>query len=235
MIRRASLSFLLALFASVLIADVPSRPATPRELAAIQKAVHAVDGTFDRFADTNWGQKSASKHEHFDVAKEPGRPINFAMQCDREFAIKPGSPLFNTKVKPIYDELTKTKDMSKARALGQQLDGKTEFSVEARANVLATGGSAADYAHDLGAKGAAFSFCERGPQLDCYVVLGEKSRWKPAPSGRRDFGFAHPKGTPFVENLTIHFHAKSPTGMAADRVHELIRGTDWAPVAASLE
>ena len=72
----------LALTFSVsVIADVPSRPANPRELAVIKKVVTAVDATFDHFESNDWQQRSATDHEEFDVATNPDRPLNFAMQC----------------------------------------------------------------------------------------------------------------------------------------------------------
>ncbi|HEY6843604.1 MAG TPA: hypothetical protein VI391_05500 [Thermoanaerobaculia bacterium] len=232
--RIGVLAALLLALSTVVLADVPSRPATPQELAAIRKIIGAVDMTFDHFANSDWQQKSASKHTDFDVAKQADRPINFAMQADRDFGIRPGSALFNAKVKPIADQLQHITDFGKAAELAKQIDGKTEFRVEAEANVFVAGANDSDFAHDLGAKGAAFSFCDRGEQLDCFIVFGEPSRWKPRSEGGRAFAYAHPKGSPYVENLVIRFHAKSPTGMAADRVHELIRTTDWAPISNAL-
>jgi len=200
----------------------------------IEKVVHAIDATFDRFASADWAQKSASEHESFDVAIKPDRPLNFAVQCDRSYGIQPGSPLFDARVKPVVEQLQGLTDITKAAALAKQIDGKTEFSIDSDANVFVAGDRDADFAHDLGAKGAAFSFCERGDQLDCYVVFGNPARWKPKGDGSRAFAYAHPNGVPAIENLVIHFHAKSPTGMAADRIHELIRTTDWTPIDRSL-
>ena len=225
----ATLAFALSAFA-----DVPKRPATPQELAAMKKIMAAVDTTFDRFQSADWEQKSAAEHDDFDVASELDRPINFAMQSDRTFGIRPDSALFNAKVKPIADQLTNITDISKAASLGKEIDGKMDFSVDADANVFVVGDSDSDFAHDLGAKGAAFSFCARGNELDCYVVFGEPSRWKPNKDGQRAFAYAHPNGSPYVENLIVHFHAKNPTGMAADRIHELIRTTNWAPIEQAL-
>jgi len=156
------------------------------------------------------------------------------MQSDRAFGIRLDSALFNTKVKPIADQLQNLTDINKAASLAKEIDGKTEFSVDADANTFFVGDAESDFAHDLGAKGAAFSFCDRGKELDCFVVFGEPSRWKPNNPTERGFTFAHPKGFPAVENLVVHFHAKSPTGMAADRIHTLIRMTDWTPISNAL-
>ena len=131
-------------------------------------------------------------------------------------------------MKPVEDALLATQDMNKLATLGKQIDGKMTFSVEAAANVPSFD-APADLSHDLGAKAATFSYCEDGDELDCYVWFGDRARWK---SGK--FSFAHPNGTPAIENLSIRFHAKSRTGMAADRIRELIRTTDWSAVAASL-
>jgi len=200
----------------------------------MKKIIAAVDMTFDRFQNSDWAQKSASEHDDFEVASEADRPMNFAMQSDRAFGIRPGSALFNAKVKPIVDQLEGLKDFSKAAALAKQIDGKMEFSVDADANVFVVGGSESDFAHDLAAKGATFSFCDRGEELDCFVVFGEPSRWKPKSGGERAFVYAQPKGAPAVENLVVHFHAKSPTGMAADRIHALIQTTNWVPIEQAL-
>ncbi|HEX7421395.1 MAG TPA: hypothetical protein VF505_16005 [Thermoanaerobaculia bacterium] len=231
-------SFIVAAFALCLsatsFADVPSRPANPQELAVIERVVHAIDATFDKFADSNWQQRSASDHEAFEVALDPDHPLNFALQCDREFEIRPGSTLFNAKVKPIQDALLQTSDVAKMAALGKQIDGNTSFSIEAEPNNSSIPAEQAELAHDLGAKGATFSFCQSGEQLDCYVVFGDTSKWKPYKTGGRDFVFAHPKHTPAVENLSIRFHAKNSAGMAADRIHELIRTTNWTPIQESL-
>ena len=232
--HRIVLTTLVLALSSALFADVPKRPATPQELAAMKKIEAAVDNTFAHFANSDWAQRSASEHTDFNVGSEADRPINFAMQADREFTIRMRSPLYNSTVKPVADQLQHITDFTKAAALAKQIDGKTDFNVEAEANVFVVGDSDSDFAHDLGANGAAFSFCDHGDQLDCYVVFGEPARWKAKEGGGRAFAYAHPKGSPFVENLTIHFHAKSPTGMAADRVHELIRTTDWAPITNAL-
>ena len=215
-------------------ADVETRPANPQELVVIDKVVHAIDATLDKFTDSNWQQRSASDHEAFEVAVDPDHPLNFALQCDREFEIGPGSALFNAKVKPIQDALLKTSDIAKMTALAKQIDGNTYFSIEVLSNNPSMSAEQADMAHDLGAKGATFSYCESGEQLDCYVVFGDAARWKPYKTGGRDFVFAHPKHTPAVENLSIRFHAKNPAGMAADRIHELIRTTNWTPIQESL-
>jgi len=217
-----------------LFADVPRRKATPQELAAMKKIETAVDNTFTRFANSDWVQRSASEHTDYEVGSEADRPINFAMQSDRDFTIRLRSPLYDSTVKPIADQLEHITDFTKAAALAKQIDGKTDFKVEADANVFVIGDTDSDFAHDLGAKGATFSFCDRGEELDCYVVFGEASRWKARSEGGRAFAYAHPNGSPFVENLVVHFHAKSPTGMAADRIHELIRTTDWTPIANAL-
>jgi hypothetical protein len=232
--RIAIAGTLLLTLCTTLFADVPQRAATPRELAAMKKIEAAVDKTFAHFANSDWAQRSASEHTDFNVGSEADRPINFAMQAEREFTIRPRSPLYDSTVKPIADQLEHITDFAKAAALAKQIDGKTDFKVEAEANVFVAGSNDSDFAHDLGAKGAAFSFCDRGDQLDCYVVFGEPARWKAKNGGGRAFAYAHPKGSPFVENLVIHFHAKSPTGMAADRIHELIRTTDWMPVTNAL-
>jgi len=215
-------------------ADVPSRSANPQELAVIERVVHAIDATFDKLADSNWQQRSASDHEQFEVALDPDHPLNFALQCDREFGIRPGSTLFNTRVKPIEDALLQTSDVAKMAALGKQIDGNTSFSIEAEANNSSIPAEEAELAHDLGAKGATFSFCQSGEQLDCYVVFGDAARWKPFKTDGRDFVFVHPKRMPAVENLFIRFHAKNPAGAAADRIHELIRITNWTPIQESL-
>src|SRR5213075_1707570 len=104
---------LLFAFSAIAFADVPSRPANPKELAVIKKVVTAVDSSFDRFANSDWQQREASEHETFDVATELDRPMNFAMQTDRTFEIRPGSALFNAKVKPVEDALLATQDMNK--------------------------------------------------------------------------------------------------------------------------
>jgi hypothetical protein len=217
-----------------LLADVPSRPANPQELAVIERVVHALDATFDKFSDSNWQQRSASEHEAFDVALDPDHPLNFALQCGREFEIRPGSTLFNARVKPIQDALMQTSDIAKMAALGKQIDGNTDFSIEAEPNNPSITSEQTDPAHNLGAKGATFSFCESEDQLDCYVVFGDAAKWKPYKTGSRDFVFAHPKRNPVVENLIIRFHAKNPVGMAADRIRELIRTTNWTPIQESL-
>lgn len=214
-------------------ADVSSRPANPQELGVIERVVHAIDATFDKFADSNWQQRSTSDHEEFEVALDLDHPLNFALQCDREFEIRPDSTLFNTRVKPIQDALLQTSDVAKMAALGKQIDGNTSFSIEAEPNNSSIP-EQAELAHDLGAKGATFSFCESGEQLDCYVVFGDAARWKPYKTGGRDFVFAHPKRMPAVENVFIRFHAKNPAGAAADRIHELIRITNWTPIQESL-
>jgi hypothetical protein len=232
--RIAVLVTLTLTFSFSAFADVPKRPATPQELAAMKKIMAAVDATFDRFQSSDWEQKSAAEHDDFDVASELDRPINFAMQSDRTFGIRPDSALFNTKVKPIADQLQNITDINKAASLAKEIDGKMEFTVDADANVFVAGDSESDFAHDLGAKGAASSFCDRGNELDCFVVFGEPSRWKPGKDGERAFTYAHPKGFPAVENLIVHFHAKSPTGMAADRIRTLIRATDWTPISNAL-
>ena len=217
-----------------LFADVATRAANPQELAVIEKIVHAIDGTLDKFVDSNWKQRSASDHEQFDVAMDASHPLNFALQCDREFEIRPGSTLFNTKVKPVEDALLETKDVAKMAELGKQIDGTMTFTIEAEPNSFSIQAEQADMAHDPGAKGATFSFCQSEEQLDRYVVFGDAARWKPYRNDGRDFAFAHPRQTPVVENLFIRFHAKNPSGAAADRIHELIRTTNWTPIQESL-
>jgi len=78
--RAAAIAALLFAFSAIAFADVPSRPANPKELAVIKKVVTAVDSSFDRFANSDWQQREASEHETFDVATELDRPMNFAMQ-----------------------------------------------------------------------------------------------------------------------------------------------------------
>ena len=231
--RSAATAAIALTFSAVVFADVPSRPANPQELAVIRKVVTAVNAAFDRFSSADWQQRSASEQEEFSVATEPDRPMNFAMQSEREFEIRPGSTLFNAKVKPVQDA-AEAHDFSKLQALSKQIDGATSFSVEADANVPGFDFAPSDLAHDLGAKGAAFSYCENGEELDCYVWFGDRARWKSTEGNSRRFSFAHPNGTPALENLNIRFHAKARTGMAADRIRELIRTTDWSGVAASL-
>jgi hypothetical protein len=236
MLKRRSLVVVAIAFCLTanLFADVATRPANPQELAVIEKVVHAVDGTFDKFPDSNWQQRSASDHEQFEVALDANHPLNFALQCDREFEIRPGSTLFNTKVKPVEDALLQTKDVARMAALGKQIDGTMTFTVEAESNNFSIPAEQQDLAHDLAAKGATFSFCASGEQLDCYVVFGDAARWKPYKDDGREFVFAHPKLTPAVENLLIRFHAKNPAGAAADRIHELIRTTNWTPIQQAL-
>jgi hypothetical protein len=232
--RRQAAALLALCLNATALADVESRPANPQELRVIEKVVHAIDATFDKFADSNWQQRSASDHEAFEVAVDPEHPLNFALQSDREFEISPGSTLFNAKVKPIQDALLHTSDIAKMAALGKQIDGNTSFSIEALPNNSSMSAEQVGKAHDLGAKGATFSFCESAENLDCYVVFGDAARWKPYKNGGRDFVFAHPKHMPAVENLSIRFHAKNPAGAAADRIHELIRVTNWTPIQDSL-
>src|ERR1051326_3086041 len=107
------LATLALAFSVAAFADVPKRPATNQELAAMKKIIAAVDMTFDRFQNSDWAQKSASEHDDFEVASEADRRMNFAMQSDRAFGIRPGSALFNAKVKPIVDQLEGLKDFSK--------------------------------------------------------------------------------------------------------------------------
>ena len=232
-LRPAAIAALTLIVSATVFADVPSRPANPQELAVIRRVVTAVNTIFDRFVNSEWQQRSASEHEEFSVATEPDRPINFAMSSEREFEIRPGSALFNAKVKPVQDA-AEAHDFAKLQALSKQIDGATSFSVEADANVPGFEFAPSDLAHDLGAKGAAFSYCESGEELDCYVWFGDRTRWKSADGNMRKFSFAHPNGTPAVENLNIRFHAKSRTGMAADRIRELIRTTDWSAIAAAM-
>ena len=98
MLHRGFVIGLIALCLSATsFADVATRPANPQELAAIDKVVHAIDGTFDKFVDANWQQRSASDHEQFDAAVDTNHPLNFALQCDREFEIRPRSESRSTE------------------------------------------------------------------------------------------------------------------------------------------
>ena len=85
-----------------------------------------------------------------------------------------------------------------------------------------------------GGKGQTVAYCGSGVQLGVYGVFGGAARWKPYKTGGREFACAQPKHAPAVENLSIRFHAKNPAGMAADRIHELIRTTNWTPIQESL-
>ncbi|HKB80586.1 MAG TPA: hypothetical protein VKH35_12810 [Thermoanaerobaculia bacterium] len=235
--KRTAAVIAALLLASVATADVPSRPANPRELAVIQKVVNAVVATLDKFENSDWHKTNEWSHDHFDVAIDPG-PLNTSLGCDRDYEIRGGSALWNAKIQPVVDQinaLVAKRDLDQMMKVQSRIDGKLKFSVEVSPNIPSVGGSEADFAHDLGARGAAFSYCDKGDELECAVVLGDWAHHSTAADGYRNYKFVHAAdGVPAIENLVIRFRSQRREGFAAERAMQLIQTTNWAPISASL-
>ena len=224
--------------ATLLVADIPHRAASPQEKAALEKALSAITKVIDQFGNADWTMVSGFHPKTESVSGEPSSPIDAALSYNRKYGIKDGSPLFKSKIRPAVEAIHKAmdaKDYAAVTKASETTNGTMDFTVETFVNQLnvPTGANAAN----LAARGAAIAYEMKDPKhVGEYIVIVGAGDWAHAKgtASRIDFRFRNGKNTPHVENIVFEFRTRKDAGFAADRIREIVRTTDWSALDKGL-
>jgi hypothetical protein len=216
----------------------------------LTRFIGAVGSTDSRYADENWQVRGGTYPEdasHESIAVHATIPLDDCVGGDRTWTVRENSPLFKAKLLPLYERVKTLADaMASKYAAGQdasterreleRLNGQIKNTNEVSMDVCGNSPGIAAAALAPGqpsllpavaAHKVPSDVCGGAPA--CYVLaFGD---WKSARLGgsrdRYDFHFAHPAGSPFLENIVIQLKG------ADDRIQEMLKA-DWARVAAAL-
>ena len=105
--------FALALvFAATVAGSVPHaqsrRAPTPDETNVMTRFIDAIASTVDRFSDENWEVESGTVPDaaaHETISIRSALPLDDCIGGDRTWTIKPDSPLFTSRLKPLYERM----------------------------------------------------------------------------------------------------------------------------------
>lgn len=230
------LALALCLSTSIAFGDVPSRPATQQEKAALQKALAVITKVIDSFGNADWKKSGEFSNHDLSVSKEPAAPIDSSLNFNRKYEIAENSPLFKSKLMPVYqkaDVLAKQGKFDELQKLTRPLDGTMQFVTEQEINRINAGGSKIT---KIAAKGAtlAYETASDAGEYEVVVGVGDWAHATPGAMHLVDYHFAHPRGTPFIENIVFSFHTRKSTGFAAERIREIVRTTDWGELNQGL-
>jgi hypothetical protein len=225
-----------------------SRPPTPQEKEAIDRAVHAVLPVMQKFMDANWKIVSggADNPNDYSVADHPDVPLNTAPFNDWEFSVKENSPLWNGQIQPMFEKLMKppadyndTAAMAAYLKLSAKYKNLKDIFIEVELNrtglpVPPDKNSAAS----LKIPGCYYAFklshehwigVDRNLEAGYVLAFGNWGTAKPSHEyGDLRFHFIHPNGSPFVENMVIILMGNE------QRIKEQLSQIDWTKINEGL-
>src|SRR5215831_1621043 len=227
------------------------RDPTPAEAQVLARFTGAIVSTVQPFADGNWQVRGGTLSEDAgqqSIAMHAKVPLDDCVGGDRTWGVRENSPLFNTRILPLYERIKTLADTMTAKygagqdasaerqemaRLNQQVKSSNEVTMDVCGN--SPGIAAAALAPgqpsllpSVAAHKVAPEVCGGGVG-GCYVLAyGDwKSARLNASRDRYDFHFAHPAGSPYLENIVIQLKG------ADDRIQEMLKA-DWARVGAAL-
>lgn len=221
-----------------------SRPPTPHERVAIDKAVHAILPVMQKFIDRNWkiAAGGADDPNYYSVDKKPYVPINTAPFNDWQFSVKENSPLWNEKLQPMFAKLMhppvdyrNEKEMAAYNQLAKEYKNLKDVFVEVEVNRPGLPPSPdKSSAADLKIPGCAYAFklshehwigTDRNLEAGYVLAFGNWSTARPSQEyGDRLFHFIHPNTSPFIENIVIIIMGNE------ERIKELLSKINWNEV-----
>lgn len=209
----------------------------------------AMTAVIGPFADENWEVSRGTFPDdasHESIANHARVPLDDCLGGDRTWTVRQGSPRFNARVKPLFDRVQTLADglLAKYQAgqdatadkqdidrVRQQIKNANEVTMDVCANSPNIEASALAPNQPSLLPGAPVhkvpaDVCG-GDATACYVLVFGDWKTARASGGRYEFHFAHPAGSPYLENVVIRLHG------ADDRIQEMLKA-DWARVGAAL-
>jgi len=224
------IAVVVALTTTVALADIVHKTPSAQEKAAIDKAVTVMNGVISRFANDSWTADSDSTPDYETISGEPSGPLDAGLDFNRKFTVTEGTPLYQSKVLPAMTALQKAvdgKDFTSAAKLGDAINGTFELTLETSVNEpVAPHG---DGVTRIDAKGATLAAADKSVsnEWSVYVGVGDWTHAKPSGDSMR-YTFKNARNTPHIENIVFHFRTRKDSGVAADRIREIVRTTDWS-------
>jgi hypothetical protein len=228
---------------AVLFSAVPARSqcreGTTQERQAAENAARIVQQSVEKpIASLGWTpQSEKSALTTFSVATNPNPPRPL-MSCSPIFDARLEINSANSHYAMIHAETEllmsgKIKPGSPDMAEASRATAASQIEIRATENVPYMRGVHSAPLHKIDLPGAAVAFQETSAsdQLlqEATICFGA---WKPdvvyAAGGSVPFPFAHPKGTPFIENLCVRITA------APNMLQELLSKVDWQQLNAAL-
>jgi hypothetical protein len=228
------------------------REPTPAEATVLTRFINVMKPIFNRFGDASWQVSDNDFPENagdVTISIKAGLPLDDCIGGFRTWTVAYGSPLFNTRLKPLTDRVQTLTDamkaklgagkdasteMSEIQRLGQQMKQLEEVTIEVCGN-----------SPDIEAAALAPDKPSLLPHVIAHKVVGNDDvcgvdipacyvlaygDWTHARhnGSAYDYRFAHPAATPYLENVVIKLHG------ADDRIQELLKAVDWTSVNQAL-
>jgi len=247
MVRRfcfiALIAVILPCFVGLLHGFVFSfRLPTPQERKVLDKCSKVIEKVLAQFRDDDWEENVDHSLANVEVDPNSEHPLDLNAIIQRTYDVRGSSARYKEQVLPLVKQMVQSQDLDEKKALNQQIQDLMHVQVQVRLNQphisvvpAPQGASSADTQNpelqnnDLQIPGAAFAYKIKNTEYasgTAYVLLFGDARaltWNPEHNWF-DYKFAHPAGTPFVENVEFRIYG------ADDRIQQLLHTIDWQEI-----
>jgi hypothetical protein len=208
------------------------RPANPAEEKVIAQYSSVMTHILDQMLTDDWQEEEGKRYTFDDVLvnSEPDRPLDVNCLLERRYDARADSERFRRVLAPLMEKMEQQSDVEAKARIGSQVQALMHLAVSVHFNRTNVGiDPALSQNRDLGIPGVDRTYKVRDDSFghgSAYVLLfgnWQRARWD-ADNGWLHFVFAHPNGTPYIENIEIRLYG------ADDRIQEMLHMIDWKQV-----
>jgi hypothetical protein len=225
---------LSSLIAGAAWAQGTLRSPTDSEAKVLARYTKTLETVLDQFRSDDWDESIDYALDGASVNADADVPLDVDALLERHYDVRQGSARWNAKLAPLIAQMQSKTTPEAMATVGQQMKRLQHVHVSVHFNVHNADVSPPPPGNGpLKIAGPALAYKvsnERFEDGTAYVLMfgrWQTAQWS-ADDGSYRFAFAHPKVTPFIENIEIRIYG------AEDRLTELLRGIDWNKVNEAL-
>jgi len=232
------------------------RPPTPQERKVLDNYSNVIEKILAQFRDDDWEENVDRSLANVEVNPNSERPLDLNAIVQRTYDVRGSSDRYKEQILPLVKQMVQSQDLDEKKALNQQIQDLMHVQVQVRLNqphievVPVPRGSGGPVAkndaaessdtqspdgqnNDLQIPGTALAYKINNTAYasgTAYVLLfGDVKAltWNPEHNWF-DYKFAHPPGTPFIENVEFRIYG------ADNRIQQLLHVVDWQEVNNAL-
>lgn len=246
MVRRLSFIALIAAilpcFVGLLHGFVFSfRPPTPQERKVLDNYSRVIEKVLAQFRDDDWEENVDHSLANVEVNPNSEHPLDLNEMVQRTYDVRGSSDRYKEQILPLVKQMVQSQDLDEKKALNQQIQDLMHVKVQVQLNephiavVPPPEGVASPDAQnkDLQIPGTVLAYKINNTAYasgTAYVLLFGDAKaltWNPEHNWF-DYQFAHPAGTPFIENVEFRIYG------ADDRIQQLLQAIDWKEVNSAI-
>lgn len=232
------------------------RPPTPQERKALDHYSEVIEKVLAQFRDDDWEENVDRSLANVEVNPNSEHPLDVNAIVQRTYDVRGSSERYKEQILPLVKQMVQSQNLDEKKSLNQQIQDLMHVQVQVRLNEPHIGvepppqGSAGPLAkndaaqnpdaqnpdvqnNDLQIPGSAFAYKINNTAYasgTAYVLLFGDAKaltWNPEHNWF-DYKFAHPAGTPFIENVEFRIYGSD------DRIQQLLHAIDWQEVNSAL-